>query len=190
MGRHRWTDRLTIEDCPQFLCAGTCHSDGVFAGTAGSSWRLFWFDPNDAPQGSIDYTLARTSSNDLAIQIPRQCLGLNTVVDEQTIPITTVRPHFGGKRFWFLCACGRRSGKLYLPRGQQVFRCRFCHNLTYKSTQTHDQRVYDLARDPVALQLALRGHGGDLKRLFFGMKAAGLLLGRYTRERRRHVSRC
>jgi hypothetical protein len=102
-------------------------------------------------------------------------------VDEQTIPFETVRPHLGGKRFWFLCRCGRRAGRLSLSPGHRIFRCRTCYHLTYESAQKHDQRVYDLARNPVALQLALHGHGGNWKRFFRGMRAVGLLLGRRRR---------
>jgi hypothetical protein len=40
---------------------------------------------------------------------------------------------FGGVRWLFRCPrCGRRSAKLYLPRGS-VFLCRTCHALTYES---------------------------------------------------------
>ena len=167
------------------LCAGACHIDGVFASPVGSSWRLYWFDSYDAPQGSIEYTLTQTGSSDLAIHIRRQCPRLNTVVDEQTIPLTTVRPHLGGKRFWFLCGCGRRAGRLYLPLGQRVFRCRHCYNLTYRSAREHDQRLYDLSRDPAALLIALRERRGDWKRFFFGLKAWKLVAARCDRQRRR-----
>ncbi len=164
------------------LCGRACHTDGVFAGTAGSSWRLYWFDSYDALQGSIEYTLTQTGSSDLAIHIRRQCPRLNTVVDEQTIPLTTVRPHLGGKRFWFLCGCGRRAGRLYLPPGQRSFRCRHCYNLTYRSTQTHDQRLYDLARDFPAL-IAAR-HAKGLRRRLVGIDAAILRLEWMRRARR------
>ncbi|HEY2466817.1 MAG TPA: hypothetical protein VGI45_03100 [Terracidiphilus sp.] len=58
----------------------------------------------------------------------------------QTIRLTTTRPHFGGKRFWFLCECGKRAGRLYLPTGQTVFRCRLCYDLTFESAQQHNTR--------------------------------------------------
>lgn len=48
----------------------------------------------------------------------------------------------GGRRFWFTCfGCGRRVGKLYLPPGAYYFRCRQCHNLTYRSCQ--ESHKYD-----------------------------------------------
>lgn len=43
--------------------------------------------------------------------------------------------HFGGRRWWFLCPCGRRVGVLY--RVGKNFRCRHCHNLVYESSREH-----------------------------------------------------
>lgn len=78
------------------------------------------------------------------------------------VEVTTSRPTFGGRRFWFRCpvvrsssCCGRRVGRLYLRAGEQVFGCRHCCCLTYRSAQTHDKRKDALARNPIALALAL-----------------------------------
>ncbi len=44
--------------------------------------------------------------------------------------------HFGGKRYWYQCPeCGSRRRILYLPPSGNVFACRECHRLTYKSRQ-------------------------------------------------------
>jgi hypothetical protein len=40
--------------------------------------------------------------------------------------------------------CRRRSGRLYLPTGQTVFRCRPCYELTYQSAQQHSKRLDEL----------------------------------------------
>lgn len=53
-----------------------------------------------------------------------------------SIPVTTVRPNFGGERLYFTCPsgdCGKRVSKLYLPPNSSRFACRSCHNLGYKS---------------------------------------------------------
>jgi hypothetical protein len=58
------------------------------------------------------------------------------------IQLQCTNPHFGGRRFWFICvSCGRRAGVLYLPPGERVFACRICHDLTYLSCQEHDARL-------------------------------------------------
>lgn len=62
--------------------------------------------------------------------------------------ITTEARPFGGEQFWFLCPmcefsletertifCKRKVRKLYLPPGWDVFGCRVCYNLTYRSCQ-------------------------------------------------------
>src|SRR3989344_7482766 len=37
-----------------------------------------------------------------------------------------------GTRTYFVCDCGRRSFKLYLPPNSTEFKCRKCHNLKYE----------------------------------------------------------
>ena len=49
------------------------------------------------------------------------------------IQVTTTRPHYGGVRVWFVCGCGRRCGKLYLPPDGDIYRCRRCYGLAYTS---------------------------------------------------------
>jgi len=63
------------------------------------------------------------------------------------LSFTTTVPHFGGVRYWFICPyCKRRVGTLYSPRLERYFKCRHCHNLTYKSSQTHDHRVNSILK--------------------------------------------
>ena len=58
------------------------------------------------------------------------------------LSFTSSTLYFGGIRYWFKCpTCGNRVGKLYKPGHEEKFKCRQCHNLTYKSTQTHNQKV-------------------------------------------------
>jgi hypothetical protein len=52
--------------------------------------------------------------------------------------LVTSQPHFGGVRWWFACACGRRCGKLYLPPTARHFRCRTCYRLVYACQRETD----------------------------------------------------
>jgi hypothetical protein len=61
------------------------------------------------------------------------------------ISLDATKPPVGGKRWWFVCPCGRRVGKLYLPRGERRFGCRHCYDLTYWST-LHSHRAEQLMR--------------------------------------------
>lgn len=47
--------------------------------------------------------------------------------------------NFGGVRPWFRCpaaGCGDRVGKLHRPPGADVFACRECHDLGYRTSRT------------------------------------------------------
>ena len=50
---------------------------------------------------------------------------------DYVVPLTTTPCNYGGKRYWFLCSCGRRCGVLYL-QGKH-FTCRLCNQLAYRS---------------------------------------------------------
>ena len=67
--------------------------------------------------------------------------------------LTSTPCYFGGERFWFLCpGCYRRVRILYLPPFRTLFRCRDCHNLTYRARQDHRQRLEPLSRCLANLQ--------------------------------------
>ncbi|WP_078431011.1 hypothetical protein [Alkalihalobacterium alkalinitrilicum] len=53
--------------------------------------------------------------------------------DQEVIYLDKTPCHFGGYRYWFLCQCGKRVGKLY--HGQLGFACRSCYDLNYVSQQ-------------------------------------------------------
>lgn len=53
--------------------------------------------------------------------------------EDQKIRLTESELTYG-PRSWFICDCDRRVGKLYLPVGATVFKCRHCYKLTYELT--------------------------------------------------------
>jgi hypothetical protein len=97
------------------------------------------------------------------------------------IPLETTRPHFGGLRWWGCgplqvrgVPCLRRVAKRYLPPASRYFGCRHCHELTYKSAQTHDKRVDALRRNPGLLADLLGNlQGASVTRLGLALKALG-----------------
>ncbi len=180
MGRHRWTNRLTVEECPLYLPVAAFHRHKVFALPPNmySTSTLSWTPPDGGWQARMDYRVEHSGPTGLTIVIYSQNLGIrvgtgrdavSVTVDWQTIPVTTVRPPLGGKRFWFVCGCERRVGWLYLPLGRHVFCCRHCYNLTYRSAQRHNHRVNLLARNPFAIAAAT--HAKGLTRRLVGIKA-------------------
>jgi hypothetical protein len=189
VGRPRWSSRLTVEQCLP-LTVESFHRSRTWDCTSGSIGTASWASPDGLPLGKIEYAV-RTDAGGLAIRIRRQytrLCGELRLLEESLIRITTTRPHLGGKRHWFLCPvvrqgkpCNRRVGRLYLTPGAAVFGCRGCHDLTYTTAREHDQRKYDLARDPLALITALDSE--KRSRAFLGVQAIGLFMARRKRRR-------
>jgi hypothetical protein len=54
-------------------------------------------------------------------------------VGTQEVEIVSTPGNLGGRLRWFVCpGCGRRAGKLYLPKAESIFLCRLCHGLDYR----------------------------------------------------------
>ena len=144
MGRKRWTSRGTVEECTIQLSVEECAHCGLFGLRPGDSGFIRWLSkPDGAPVGRLNYEIRPHGPDGQAICFLRQALtfdGTLRMGSGQTVPVTTTHPHFGGKRYWFLCECGRRSGRLYLPAGETLFRCRLCCDLTYQNSQEHNTR--------------------------------------------------
>jgi hypothetical protein len=76
------------------------------------------------------------------------------------VDLATTRPHFGGRRWWFLCPrSGRRVSKLYLPLGGFHFWSRRAYALAYQCQR--ESYVDRLMRKARKLHRRLGGDGGD-----------------------------
>lgn len=175
MRRHA---RMTVERCLTFDVGSLrralkCVDFPANSGEISWSNISVWCDPFGEVEAVLGYVVGRTEREGVLVLVdPEETSPYPDSVrlpGDYIIPITTTRPRIGGVRHWFQCPvehdgkpCGRRVKKLYLPPGEQVFGCRQCHDLTYKSVQRHDKREYNLARDPDAVNAALRSK--DLKR--------------------------
>lgn len=59
----------------------------------------------------------------------------------QQVGLVSTPGNFGGRLRWFVCpGCGRRAGKLYLPKGKTIFLCRLCHRLEYRQQALREFR--------------------------------------------------
>jgi hypothetical protein len=180
MGRHRRTARFTVEECLA-LDVESLHRSGTFACPPGTIFTSRWETSWGGIEAMLAFVVVRNSVGGLALFLDSDQGNIPPALKlpgKYLVPIATTRPHLGGRRFWFCCPavrdgkpCGKLAGRLYLRPGQTVFACRACHNLTYQSAQQHDQRKYDLARDPVALRAvldaALRSPNAKKARLAF-----------------------
>src|SRR5262252_4703967 len=148
MGRRRWSDRLTVEEC-DCLDATQLRRTGLFDAGSGAS---------------VTAQLSGRTGKEAQLQIwlkaglngPPSLFFCQTVADSSQrvyiMELAVSRCNFGGLRYWFVCPlnvdgvpCRRRARVLYLPPGRPSFGCRACYNLTYDSAQRHDNRVNTLA---------------------------------------------
>lgn len=105
--------------------------------------------------------------------------GAGQPVDELFV-VSYQEMHFGGERAWLTCICGRRTKALHNPPESAVFRCRECHDLTYKSCQ--ESHTGGLIRDSIkALNRIKRTHK-LLNRSYPGSKRQIKLKQRLERE--------
>ena len=86
-------------------------------------------------------------------------------VTEQ-IRLKSVQPHFGGRRWWLCCPCGRLASRLYVRGGW--LRCRTCHGLVFTSAQKAHAR--ERAERRLEKLMKEAGSAGVI-----GMSDAGLL---------------
>lgn len=187
MGRPRWTDRLTVEEC-SWIDIEAMHRDGVLVSPPGTRWWVVWKDGEGKAEATLAYSVVATSGCAIALRINGKPTDGQAGSDfTYLIEIATSRPRFGGRRYWFRCPvvcngthCDRRVRRLYLPPGQQIFACRICYNLTYWSAQTHDKRVDRMILDPAALLSALAGE--DLKQALLAFKANTRLIERLKKR--------
>lgn len=150
MGRSRWTTRLTVEEC-YALDIGQLVRAGAFEADPRTLCSSIWNDSAGTTISSITFRLFPDRTGALAAHfyhsIP-STLSSPAWIQQQIVQITTTKCNFGGLRRWFRCSlirdgypCKRRARTLYSTPREKLFGCRQCHNLTYRSAQTHDKRV-------------------------------------------------
>ena len=154
MARPRTTTRLCVEDCLRLWIMRLPKGSGVV------SWRK-----GEAPVGSLEYERRESS-----VRIRTQVISFRPYVrsiDAHCIPLyETTQPDNHAVQQWFLCACGRRVAKLYLPPNEREFRCRSCYRLTYRSAQTHSESDH-LAKHPDKLMEAASSRNPTRRLLAF-----------------------
>ena len=187
MGRARGNGRLRVEDCDCFD-AVVLNRTGVFT----SAFEFRWTYKFGRSGDTVSYTV---------VELPGVVMGLHMQHDQYAgtspirpstrylIEVTSSRCTFGGRRFWFRCPmtsdsvpCDRRVLRLYLPPGGEMLGCRYCYDLRYQSTQTHDKRVDRLAKDLGLLRLALEGP--DVRLGLLGVAALAKVVRRLKRQGR------
>jgi hypothetical protein len=146
----RWSKKTTVESCLALDTTDLKRLNLLVPGLTNQSGSLQWRSGADGKvSSSISYAVtigAGTGTLRLDYTLKQSSESL-----DYPISLVTTGCHLGGLRWWFRCpltcngvACGRRVRKLYL-RGR-YFGCRRCHQLTYRSCQESDSRVYHALR--------------------------------------------
>jgi hypothetical protein len=170
-GSTRWGFESTAQTVDSALGMPTTHLreglNRIADGTASASWGALQWSRRGSVFSTIGYRLTpRASGHRGIVQVRLQYTttrynGEKIESDYTVLAIATV-PHFGGRRWWWLCPltkhdrpCMRRVGKLYLPSGASYFGCRHCYGLTYTSCQEshkYDSMFRQMGVDPKVAQ--------------------------------------
>jgi hypothetical protein len=148
----RWSRKRTVEAC---CCLDTASLNRWRMLTPGTADRVGSFEWGAGDRkSSVGYRLT-VGEADGTLRLLYATRSPDAEVD-YPVRLVTTPCHLGGVRWWFVCplardgvACGRRVRKVYL-RGR-YFGCRHCHDLTYRSTQESDSRVYAALRGGFSL---------------------------------------
>lgn len=146
----RWSKKRVVEGRHAIDTADLKRWKLLSPGVTNRSGTLTWHRGGaGAPVSSVVYR-STVGATDGTLRLLYSTTAPKIDLD-YTVRLVTTRCHLGGVRWWFVCplvhdgvACGRRVRKLYL--GGRYFGCRHCHNLTYRSTQESDGRVYAALR--------------------------------------------
>jgi hypothetical protein len=144
----RWSKKSVVEHCYAIDTADLRRWKLLTPGITNRPGSLQW-SRGGAPSSSVSYLLT-VGEHDGTLRLIYSMKSLDAELD-YPVRLMTTPCHLGGVRWWFVCplakdgvACGRRVRKLYLSG--RYFGCRHCHDLTYRSRQESDARVYALAR--------------------------------------------
>jgi hypothetical protein len=192
MGRHPWTDRLTVEEVSSLSIRSFIpFTRPSYLGVVPTT--LTWDEGN----GETGIRCRLTwDQGQLVLQLSNDPTASPVLLEDQVVSTTSTPCNFGGKRLWFACpglyrqlygdryykGCGRLCTALYLPDGAGAFACRECHGLTYRSTQEHDQRIDRLLRNPHLITYLL-GSWNDPGHLL-AVRAEDQQLSRMNRRKR------
>ncbi len=129
-GRQFWLRRkTTVERC---WCISIADFTKIIK--EGVSGNINWKNEHkEVDESSISFVLLPETDSEAMLILSYT---INDSDVDEPILFQKTYPHFGGVRWWFTCpVCKNRVGRLYLPIKSNLFACRKCHNLTYRSSQ-------------------------------------------------------
>lgn len=140
MGRQPYADKKLTDKCPCLKITDLGKHNYLKGGVIYGSLSWGW-------QNHKISLVVSTVEGDEYCRFQYKCL--NLITDELTnhdykAKLASTPCNYGKRRWWFICPyvkndkpCNRRVGALYFRN--ELFGCRECHNLAYKSTrENHD----------------------------------------------------
>lgn len=139
-GRNDYATTPTVTEC-KTIDVNRMHREGWLRPGVGGNLR---WTRGDEPAGNIDY---RTVETDGSRRLVLSYTVTNPRTSEESdyeypVPIETTPCNFGGERPWFRCVgvvdgekCGRRVGKIHCPPAGELYLCRHCYDLGYRSSR-------------------------------------------------------
>ena len=146
-GSTRWqmhSKKHTTDDCRSLSIFNLKRENLLMPGRVRSGSWVWSNQYTGEERASIGYELSlKEGASYLRLYYTHTSVWANNKTDlDYKVSIVTTSCHFGGLRYWFICPltvngryCGRRVGKLYLAPGSRYFACRYCQDLTYRSSQ-------------------------------------------------------
>ena len=121
MGRYYWDKKRTVEDCKS-VSIRFLRKEGFLYGYCASS--IVWTNRRGEETASMS-VVASTTYGDSYVRLIYTMTDRNTGQEspfDYKVPLVSTPCHFGGVRWWFVCAlsrngvyCGRRVGTIYRP---------------------------------------------------------------------------
>lgn len=186
MYARKFLARRVVEQCFA-LDSAALNAAGAFRVSCGTPIDVTWAH-SELASPKVKLLIERTASGSLLCHL--RLFGEAEAIHGialQRIALSSTSCNFGGARFWFRCpvvnrgvACNRRVRVLFLPFGERLFGCRGCHDLSYLSVKTHDNRVSKLARNHDAICEALQSDTSSLR--LRGIKALNLIRASLNRR--------
>ncbi len=132
---YRW-DKKTKLDEGLKLNINKLIRDGYFSPRGWTSGTLKWTNTRTKEHyASIGYEVDTRNPDDMWMRVYyNTTIGGEKHDMDYKISITTTKPHYGGRRLWFICPhTGARAAMLYCPPGSRWFASRKAYSLKYLS---------------------------------------------------------
>lgn len=176
---YRWDTKTKLDEGLQLNMNRIIRCKTVMPGIWHSgAWA--WTNTKTGEQtASISYEVNTCDPADMWIRLRYTQTCQNEKHDmDYKVRLATTTPHYGGKRFWFICPqTGKRTSILYSPPGSKWFASRHAYNLKYASQSEgpHDRVISRKFR----LQGKLGGENYYRKPKGMHQKTYDRLLGKY-----------